>query len=199
MNGLISQDELSVIRERLQADFALPVEERKKLLDDRIDEILDMLLMQYIYGNEDANEMLGYVNGVVELPYSVDEESLKSAVFKEISGKDWEKRVRGYYESESGTPDDIVRVIETDSHRIYNDAIFNVGERANNDMPGVYKTWETMLDERVREMHEELQSVRIPIGERFYTSDGDSAMYPGDFSLPQNVINCRCYLSISRF
>ena len=207
MNGLISQDELSVIRERLQADFALPVEERKKLLDDRIDEILDMLLMQYIYGNEDANEMLGIdvdwsmqidVTTLGTEPYRIDTDRMEQVINAVIADKTWKERVRDWYESGNGTPDDIIRIIETESHRVYNDSILDVGEQAEADTGGVYKTWFTMLDDRVRDTHEPLEGVTVPYHERFYTFDNDSAMAPGGFSDPQNNINCRCSIWLTR-
>lgn len=211
MNGLISQDELSVIRERLQADFALPVEERRKLLDDRIDEILDMLLMQYIYGNEDANEMLGiFVNWserttmdteTITLgtePYRIDSERMERVVYAVVADKTWKERVREWYGSENGTADDIVRIIETESHRVYNDSILDVGEQAEADTGGVSKTWFTVGDDRVRDTHEYLEGATVPVNERFYTFDGDSAMYPGGFTMPQNNCNCRCSIWITR-
>lgn len=211
MNGLISQDELSVIRERLQADFALPVEERKKLLDDRIDEILDMLLMQYIYGNEDANEMLGIFVDWSERttmdtetitlgtePYRIDTDRMERVVDAVVADKTWKDRVREWYGSENGTADDIVRIIETESHRVYNDSILDVGEQAEADTGGVSKTWFTMLDDRVRETHEYLEGMTVPVNRRFYTFDGDSAMYPGGFTMPQNNIRCRCSIWLSR-
>ena len=210
MNGLISKDELNVISERLRADFAMTVEERKKVVDDRIDEILDMLLMQYIYGNEDANEMLGIIvdwsratetDTTITLgtdPYRVDTDRMNSAVNAVIANKTWKERVRDWYESGNGTPDDIIRIIETESHRVYNDSILDVGEQAEKETGGVYKTWFTMLDDRVRETHEYLEGETVPYNERFYTFDGDSAMAPGGFSDPQNNINCRCAIWLTR-
>ena len=205
MNGLISQDELSVISERLRADFALTVEERKKLLDDRIDEILDMLLMQYIYGNEDANEMLGiavdWSDATITLgteAYRIDQDRMNDAINAVIADKTWKERVRDWYESGNGTPDDIIRIIETESHRVYNDSILSVGEQAEADTGGVTKTWFTMLDDRVRETHEYLEGETVPYNEKFYTFDGDSAMAPGGFADPQNNINCRCSIWLTR-
>lgn len=205
MNGLISQDELSVIRERLQADFNLPPEERKKRIDDRIDEILDILLMEYIYGNEDANEMLGIAvdwsdttSTLGTEAYRIDQDRMNDAINAVVADKTWKERVRDWYESGNGTPDDIIRIIETESHRVYNDSILSVGEQAEADTGGVYKTWFTMADDRVRDTHEPLEGVTVPYHERFYTFDNDSAMAPGGFSDPQNNINCRCSIWLTR-
>lgn len=211
MNGLISQDQLSVISERFQADFAMTVEERKKLLDDRIDEILDMLLMQYIYGNEDANEMLGIFVDWSERttmdtttitlgtePYRIDTDRMERVVDAVVADKTWKDRVREWYGSENGTADDIVRIIETESHRVYNDSILDVGEQAEAEQGGVTKTWFTMQDEKVRSEHQYLEGMTVGINDYFYTYDGFRTQYPGGFGVPELDINCRCAIWITR-
>lgn len=168
-----------------------------------MDEILELLILSYLYGNEAANDMLYRTEIETRMQSEtetirivpIDTDSMNGSVYRDIAGENWEQRVSDYYDSEDGTADDVIRVLDTDSHRIYNDAIEDVGERSSGR---IYKTWETMLDDRVRDTHEWLQSVRVPLNERFYTYDGDSARYPGDFTLPQNNINCRCRISLSR-
>lgn len=203
MDRLMPFDELSVVSERIKADFQLTPEQRKAVKEDRMDEILELLILSYLYGNEAANDMLyrteietrmrSETETVRIVP--IDTDSMNGSVYRDIAGENWEQRVSDYYDSEDGTADDVIRVLDTDSHRVYNDAIEDVGERSSGR---IYKTWETMLDDRVRDTHEWLQSVRVPLNERFYTFDGDSARYPGDFTLPQNNINCRCRISLSR-
>lgn len=196
-------DELSVVSERIKADFKLTPEQRKAVKEDRMDEILELLILSYLYGNEAANDMLYRTEIETRMQSEtetirivpIDTDSMNGSVYRDIAGENWEQRVSDYYDSEDGTADDVIRVLDTDSHRIYNDAIEDVGERSSGR---IYKTWETMLDDRVRDTHEWLQSVRVPLNERFYTYDGDSARYPGDFTLPQNNINCRCRISLSR-
>ena len=196
-------DELSVVSERIKADFQLTPEQRKAVKEDRMDEILELLILSYLYGNEAANDMLYRTEIETRMQSEtetirivpIDTDSMNGSVYRDIAGENWEQRVSDYYDSEDGTADDVIRVLDTDSHRVYNDAIEDVGERSSGR---IYKTWETMLDDRVRDTHEWLQSVRVPLNERFYTFDGDSARYPGDFTLPQNNINCRCRISLSR-
>ena len=203
MDRLMPFDELSVVSERIKADFQLTPEQRKAVKEDRMDEILELLILSYLYGNEAANDMLYRTEIETRMQSEtetirivpIDTDSMNGSVFRDIAGENWEQRVSDYYDSEDGTADDVIRVLDTDSHRIYNDAIEDVGERSSGR---IYKTWETMLDDRVRDTHELLQSVRVPLNERFYTFDGDSARYPGDFTLPQNNINCRCRISLSR-
>ena len=184
-------DELDVLRERLNADFSLGTEQRKLFRDDRIDEILDMLIMAYVFGTEDADEELTVTETVVT-------DEMYAAVWKTIADKNWEQRVREYFDDPNGTVDDIMRVVETDTNRIYSDAVLNVGEKVSKRGDKVTKTWNTMQDDRVRSTHEYIESVTVPIDRRFYTYDGDSARYPGDFTDPSNNCGCRCYITLNR-
>ena len=184
-------DELSVISERLNADFSLGTEQRKLFKKDRIDEILDMLIMAYVFGTEDANEEL-----LVE--ESVETSEMYAAVWRVIADKNWEQRVSEYFDDPNATAEDIMRVVETDTNRIYSDAVLNVGEKVSKRGDKVTKTWNTMQDDRVRSTHEYIESVTVPIDKRFFTYDGDSARYPGDFTDPQNNCGCRCYITLNR-
>lgn len=195
-------EQLETLRSDLENDFSGGINERKRNKSKRIDEILEMLIIAYMFGNEAANTMLygpdDTVRSADDRPVPIQIESMNSAVFRKIAGKDWQERVSEYLDDENGTVDEIIRVVDTDTNRIYNDAILDVGERAEHDETGrVMKTWETMLDDRVRDTHDYLQSETVPVDRRFYTFDGDSARYPGDFTLPQNNVNCRCRISLS--
>lgn len=213
MDRLPPWDELSNLRTELDDTFRAGPEERKRRKPFIIDEILEMLIMAYMFGNEAANTML-YGSDVVDQiepeqegpnrVIDIDTDDMNRAVFKVVAGKNWEQRITEYLDDENGTVDDVIRVVDTDMNRIYNDSILNVGERAEDEepadgapKPGVMKTWQTMLDDRVRDTHEYLEGMTIPVNRRFYTYDGDSARYPGDFSNPANVINCRCRISLS--
>ena len=89
--------------------------------------------------------------------------------------------------------DAILRVLDTEGHRIYNEGGF---ARAG-DCGAKYKQWQTMADDKVRDTHSYLSGVKIPIDEKFYTYDGDSALLPSGFSLAENNVNCRCWVSYS--
>lgn len=218
MDRLPPFDELEAFRSELEQDFQLPPEERKRRKKDRIDEILEMLIMAYMFGNESANTML-FGPDVVDTidpeqpnrPVRIDVDDMNKSVFKDIAGKDWEQRVSEYYDSDSGTVDDVIRVVDTDMNRIYNDSVLDVGEKANagriewtnEDVPApdpngkVMKTWVTMADDRVRDTHQYLEGMSVPVNSRFFTYDNDSARYPGDFADPQNNCGCRCRISLS--
>ena len=183
-------DELSVISERLNADFSLGVEQRKLFKKDRIDEILDMLIMAYVFGTEDADEELTVAE-------TVETDEMYSAIWLNIADKNWEQRVNEYFDDPNATAEDIMRVVETDTNRIYSDAVLNVGEKVSKRGEKVTKTWQTMEDDKVRVYHEMLQSVTVPIDKKFHV-DGDSARYPGDFQSPELNCNCRCYITLNR-
>lgn len=191
-------EQLETLRSELEDDFSGGIEERKRNKKRRIDEILEMLIIAYMFGNESGNYMLSGETAPIqddeELPIPIRVDSMNGSIFRKIADKTWEERVSEYIDDEAGTVDEIIRVVDTDLNRVYNDSILDVGERADGT---VMKTWETMMDERVRDTHDYLQSTSVPIDRRFYTFDGDSARYPGDFTLPQNNVNCRCRISLS--
>lgn len=194
MDRLPPFEQLETLRTELESDFVGGMDQRKKNKQRRIDEILEMLIIAYMFGNESGNTMLYGDIGTGDLPIPIQVGAMNDSVFRKIADKTWEQRVNEYLDDETGTVDDIIRVVDTDTNRIYNDAILDVGERADGS---VMKTWETMMDEKVRDTHDYLQSMTVPIDRRFYTFDGDSARYPGDFTLPQNNVNCRCRISLS--
>lgn len=111
--------------------------------------------------------------------------------------------------------DDIVNSTiehEGDDYYISEDrAIFVAEDQANNVCNYMYyddivksgkytkKTWKTVLDDRVRDNHMAVDGVTIPIDDVF--SVGTSEMrFPKDTELgasPQDLINCRCYITFS--
>lgn len=62
-----------------------------------------------------------------------------------------------------------------------------------------FKTWNTRKDSHVRDLHRELQGVKISLGEPFRTRDGDELQFPGDPTADiGNRIGCRCWVTTSR-
>jgi hypothetical protein len=146
------------------------------------DSVLDLLIMDFVYGTESASVMLGE-------EIEPDMEAMRESIEKKFDGKGFRDRIREY--SESGDKEAIVRVIDTDSTRVFNEGILSAAKgRATT------KTWVTMKDDRVRDTHRYLEGQTIPVDARFYTYDGDSALSPGGFGLVQNNANCRCVLQV---
>lgn len=199
MDRLMPFDQLNRLEAVIRETYAVGMQ--KKDRREMMDEILDLLILSYLYGDEAAYDMLD----LTAIP--ADPELIDAALTKKVAGKTWVQRVDEYIDS--GTPDDVIRVVETDAHRIYNEAIYNVGKAAvagqgqatgvgGGQNTTIYKRWETMLDDRVRDTHDFLEGTEVPFGERFYTYDGDSALHPADFAKPQNNINCRCRIALER-
>lgn len=86
------------------------------------------------------------------------------------------------------------RMIEAEANRCFNEGVI----QASKGTKGVMKTWETMGDERVRETHDYLEGMKIPVEEEFITIGGDSALAPGGFQDPENNCGCRCYLTLTK-
>lgn len=154
--------------------------------DDIIDDLLSLMIMAYDRGVRDTNDMLA-----TSLP--VDDEKLYEAVFHRIDGKTFEDRARKHIREEH--PGRLIDLAESEYHRIYNTA---GNDTATGSGVPVTKQWITMLDDRVRDTHDFLEGVTVPMSERFYTYDGDSARFPGDFDLAENNCGCRCILKYTR-
>ena len=160
----------------------VPKKPSKEEEEDIIDELLDLFLLAYSNGCEDANDMLG-----TEIAPTYAE--MHDSIYRKVAGKDFVQRVSEYLPE--CAIEDIMRVADTDMHRIYNEGSFTTATLGG----AKYKTWRTMLDDRVRDTHQYLEGTTVPINAEFYTYDGDHAMYPGMFELPENSINCRCVLT----
>lgn len=171
---------------KLIATLPAYVDEKTGKLKDR-DSLLDMLedffLLAYANGVESTNLSLGS-------DYSASLETVMDTVDKEIQGKNWRQRVREYYDN-GGTVADIARIAETEAHR---DA--NAGAYAAAVAGGAtVKVWNTMLDDRVRDTHQWLEGVQAPIDGVFFNEYGASTRYPGEWGIPEEDVNCRCFLT----
>lgn len=186
MASVLPFDELNKfadgIRERYGSE---PLPQSKAEEEDIIDELLDLFLLAYAMGNEVTNDSLAS-----KWMPRVDE--VMRVVNKKVADKTWRDRVEEYYQ-DGGTVDDIVRIAETETHRIANTAALDTAKHSGAKS----KTWATMLDDRVRETHDYLEGVTVGIDDDFITFDGDMAQAPGLFSLAENNVNCRCELIFS--
>lgn len=171
-------DELNTVLEALPLQLALS----KK--DEIEDDIEELLIMSYVYGGDSA----GYDLNITP---KTDLKKLEAALYKDIDGKTYKDRLDEYIPL--GNYEDIKRVVETETHRLYVTGQFDTAKT----MPQVLKKWQTMKDERVRATHDYLEGEEREIDEPFFTYDGDSAMFPGDFTLAENNVNCRCELSFT--
>lgn len=82
-------------------------------------------------------------------------------------------------------------IFSNEYHRMYNTGLY---EGAKGKYK--YKTWLTMLDDKVRDSHSYLEGIKIPINAEFITGN-DKALFPGGFENAENNVNCRCTLKFS--
>lgn len=189
---ILPVDEINAFEDRLKVHFTDEGKGRiksRKDAEDIIDELLDLFLLAYANGATATNTELG----TAVMP-SVD--AVGAAVYAPVAGETWRDRVLGYFDN-GGTLYDIRRIAETDATRIYNQGAVDAVV-ANGLQGSTSKRWRTMMDDRVRDTHDYLEGMEVPFGSRFYTYDGDSAEYPGGFSLPENNIGCRCVVEVIR-
>lgn len=179
-------DELNELRTRLEEEAAETSPSGEKRYDPKkaCDIILDYLIYCYVMGVDNANEMLS-------TSIAINTDEMEESIYHRIEGKNFEDRVSEY--AEEGNIENIMRVAETDAHRVLNDSTLTTGIKGG----GKTKTWWTMQDERVREYHVPLDGVTVGINDDFVTYDGYKAQRPGAFGVPELDINCRCYLWIN--
>lgn len=187
---IFPNDEINALQQGLSVHFEDNGKGRiksKKDAEDIIDELFDLFLLSYANGVNATNVELGK-------DAKPSDKIMEAAVYKVIAGKTWRDRVMHYYET-GGTLYDIQRIAETDATRIYNQGTVDA-VTANGMESSVIKRWHTMGDNLVRPTHEYIDYMDVPFEARFYTFDGDSALFPGDFEKEENNINCRCHIEI---
>lgn len=165
------------------------MEQKRKICDD----LWELLEYLYIYGFVTAREELGVIAEDVESVLPTDyKDAMDESIYRKFDGLDFADRTLSY--AELGDKESIIRVAETDGHRVYNDGGYQGAKSAGAKT----KTWLTMLDDKVRDTHDYLEGMKVGIDERFYTFDGDSARYPGDFESVANNARCRCIISYNK-
>ncbi len=193
--NLAPWDELNTLERRLNEWRAAwnpekPPETRIKR--ECIDEVIDLLIMAYVYGRQDAMETLDYI-----VPASAEAATeMQKALFTEIAGETFEDRINRYMEHFD--VESIVRVVESEITRDYAAGGRNTAEAVERAGIPVKKTWNTVGDERVRDSHIPLDGITVDLNDVFVTYGGDQAQAPGGFSLPENNVNCRCWLTYTR-
>ena len=179
MRSVLPFDEIN----RLTADIRERFKKKEHIdTEDIIDEMFELFLLTYANANRVTGESLSF-----EYEPPVDE--VLETVNEVVAGKTWKERTEEYLEND-GSAEDLVKIVETETHRIANEAALSTAGKAG----ATKKRWVTMLDDRVRDTHAPLEGITVPYDADFYTFDGDHARAPGLFALPENNINCRCEL-----
>lgn len=159
------------------------------------DTIFELITMGYVYGIEVAGLDLD-----TDLPVSASR--MREVADKPTKGEDFRQRMANHFREYEETQDSetlvkqLAVIAETETHRAINTGGLDGAKDYQKSHPNssVMKLWITAGDEKVRDTHDFLEGSTVPLGARFYTFDGDSALFPGDFMLPENNVNCRCIL-----
>ena len=184
---LLPWDELNELRTKIEAteetvtnENGLPVKRYNK--SKCLDIIYDYLVYAYDMGVDNVNENMS-------TSYAPQDYEMRAVINEKVAGKDYVERVTEW--AEKGKIDAILRVAETDAHRVLNAASYATAKKAK----AKYKTWVTMQDDKVRDSHDYLLAMTIPIDDYFVTYNGDKALVPGQFGVPEEDVNCRCILT----
>lgn len=185
MMSILPMDELNRLEVEIRDRFG---DEHLKFDDDYedvIDMMLDLFLLAYAMGNSVTNENLSS-----NYQPSVDE--VMSVVDAKVAGETWRERVEGYFVN-GGTGADLARIATTETHRIANQAAYETAKKAG----ATEKTWHCMMLPTSRDTHIYLDGVKAPIDGEFYSFKGGSTMYPGQWGIAEEDVNCLCWLSFS--
>lgn len=192
---------------------------REKASDDdydSIDALLDILAATVV------SELRDYFEEEYEIAYSegidgrieseADEMDVYTSIYADVDGKTFAERVEEYVnelyaplmlvtddesmeEPSNKLQNALDLIAESDGHRVRSEARQAAGEELASVGYTVMKKWRTMLDEKVRYTHTELEGKTIPIDGWFETING-RAQHPGGFGVPEEDCRCRCVLEI---
>lgn len=179
-------DELTILRESVPELLRSYQQKDRKAVRRWCDYMEFVLCLVYAYGWKDAEEIVG----IVPFKDGLDDK----AVNLDIDGETFRDRIERQLAEDS--PDGILRIIDTESHRDYNTAVYDAGKESG--ISGLKKQYNTMDDDKVRDTHSYLEGMVVGIDDYFYTFDGDFALAPGGFKNPQNNVNCRCWITLVR-
>lgn len=187
MASIMPFDELNRFIDKVRAQFdGVRLEEKPEEEEDIIDELLDLFLLAYAMGNEVTNDNLSS-----DWMPPVDE--VMKVVDAKVAGETWKERVKDYF-ANGGTGEDIVRIADTEVHRIANQAAYETAKEAG----ATEKTWHCMMLPTSRDTHIYLDGVTAPIDGEFYSFNGGSTQFPGQWGIAEEDVNCLCWLSFSK-
>lgn len=185
MNSPLPFDELNALKERLESRFVdgrLTSDGR----EDVIDELLDLFLLAVANGSASANDNLG-------TDIHLGTKTAVDIVDREIADKTWRDRVNDYFDN-GGTVGDIIRIAETETSRDTNEGGYVTATKAG----AKEKTWHCSMLPTSRDSHIYLDGVSAPIDGEFFSINGGSTQYPCEWGIPEEDVNCLCWLTYSK-
>lgn len=173
-------DELNNLRARIESTKTAEGYDTERVTDI----IYDYLVYAYVMGVDNVNESLS-------TSIKPNDREMRESINRKVADKDYKQRIAEY--APSGDIESIMRVAETDAHRVMEESSLSTAQKSG----AKYKVWHTMEDPLVRDEHIPLDKVKVPIKDKFVTWDGYMADRPGAFGIPELDINCRCYLTFT--
>lgn len=151
--------------------------------EDEIDELLDIQMMDEVVWNEiDGKNFSNRMDEIEASEGTNENETTDTSTAHKNYGMNVNSRIR--------------RILETEYHRIFDTASYQTAQKIERQSGrSIVKIWESQKDNRVRETHDYLDGQEQPLGDDFYTYNGDHAPCPGKFGIADEDVNCRCYLS----
>lgn len=183
---------------------------------DTIDAIIDVLAATIIeeiavYLTDQYEDAYNTAAGDLLPLIEMEENAALLRVWEEVAGETFDERVRAHLSElhdavvtgeasvENAVETFLGRVnniIQTDGVRVRGAASLDAATEAESAGYEAWSTWATMGDEKVRDTHNLLEGVTIPLG-GWFEVPGDRAQHPGGFELAENNCGCRCWLIIS--
>lgn len=109
-----------------------------------------------------------------------------------IKGEGYVDMARRLRETFLGDAVKATRVVQTEAHRVQNEARALAGEEAGEAGVLLKKRWVATLDDRTRDTHQSLDGQTVERDGEFTSPTGATAPYPGAFGVAAEDVNCRC-------
>ena len=190
---LANFDELNLLGANFVSEYLSGTKTNSQIAMD----VKNLFIYAYNQGIRSTFEDLDEVDMAMYDDYvtSLNEKANKE-VYKRFDGKDFDSKIKGYLQD--GNADGIQKVIETNYHRLFNAGGYDSAKKYSSDnSKTIKKQWNTMEDDKVRDTHDYLDKMTTGIDDEFYTFNGNHSLYPGMFGVPEEDINCRCFLTYS--
>lgn len=146
---------------------------------------IDNLVNKKTVGKDISTRLHGYNNRLAEV---VKQELLDGA----INGEGYAKIAKRIEEQTEATYKESLNMARTEGKRVQGDTTQKGYEEAEELGVSIKKMWQSTLDSDTRDTHGDMDGQTVDIDEEFINEDGDTAMSPGDFGLPEEDCNCRC-------
>lgn len=192
---LLPWDRLNLLKtqvETLTIEYEWQGEKRRRIRPKECcDLILDWLIECYLLGDEYVHESFSDPGFGSDMGKgTVDTDEMYETIYRKVAGKNFDQRVREY--ATTGDVESIMRVAETDGHRVFNNSEITTAKK----LGAKEKTWNCMFINS-RDTHIYLHGTTVPIDAEFYTFKGNHAQYPGQFGVAEEDCNCNCWLTFN--